>query len=60
MITAAVIIELITGVLKFPSEVLALVRVLKGTSDEQRQAVVAQVQKMSDDFKNTGRPTWDA
>lgn len=53
-------LEIIKGVLSFPGEVLALVRVLQGTPDEKRQALVSQIQKMSDDFKETGRPTWES
>lgn len=57
--TAAAIIELITGILKFPHEVLALVRLLQGTPDAQKQDVMKAIEAASVNFQKTGRPTWD-
>lgn len=53
----AVIFEIILGVLKFPSEVTALVRLLSKSPDEKRQAIMADIQAQSQSFEDTGRPT---
>lgn len=50
------ILSLISGVLKFPGEVMALIRLLQGTPEEHRQKIMEAIQKEADSFKNTGRP----
>ena len=57
--TFAVILEIILGALKFPSEVLALVRILKDTPEQSREKIMAAMQKEADSFAQTGRPTWN-
>jgi hypothetical protein len=57
--TLALWLEIIQGVLAFPSAVLSLVRALKGTPVSQQQAIVAAVQAQQTQFEQTGRPTWD-
>jgi hypothetical protein len=54
--TLAAILEMIQGVLQFPGEVLSLVRVLKGTPEAQREAIMASVQAAQAGFSQTGRP----
>lgn len=54
--TVALVLEIIRGVLAFPKEVLALVQLLKGTSAEQRSAIMARVTAEKDRAKETGRP----
>lgn len=53
------ILALITAVLQFPKEIIALSKMLKDTPEEARQKIMIAAQKESDNFKKTGRPTWD-
>lgn len=57
--TVASILEIIDGLLKFPNEILALVKMLKGTASEADAAIVAKAQSDWDTLQKTGRPTWD-
>ena len=56
--TVAAWLELIQGILAFPSTVLALVRILKGTPEAQHQKIVAAVQAEAAQYEQTGRPSW--
>ena len=49
--TLATILEIIQGVLAFPSEVLSLVRILKGTPEAQREAIMENVQAAARRFR---------
>jgi hypothetical protein len=51
-----VILEIISGVLKFPGEVLSLIRILKDTPEESREKIMAAMQAESAKFAETGRP----
>lgn len=53
----ALILEIISGVLKFPSEVTALIRLLSKSPDEKRQEIAASLQAQLQAFQDTGRPT---
>lgn len=53
----ALILEIIAGVLKFPSEIAALIRLLSKSPDQKRQEIMADMQKQLQDFENTGRPS---
>jgi hypothetical protein len=57
--TLAAILEIIQGVLKFPAEVLSLIRILRDTPEESREKIMIAMQKESDQLDKTGRPTWD-
>jgi len=52
----AAILEIISGVLKFPGQVLALIRMLKDTPEESREKIMLAMRKEADSFANTGRP----
>jgi hypothetical protein len=54
--TLTAILEIISGVLAFPGEVLSRVRMLKGTPEAQRESIMASVQKAATDFSASGRP----
>lgn len=58
--TLVTILELIKGLFDFPQQVLALVRVMRATPEENREKIIAAMQKEADSFANTGRPDWDA
>lgn len=55
--TIGAILEIILGVLKFPGEVSALIRLLSKSPDEKRQEIMQSMQKQLDDFENTGHPS---
>lgn len=49
-------IELLTLVLKFPSTVLDIVRLLQKTPEEKHSELVAKIQEEAQQFADTGRP----
>lgn len=51
-------LEVIKGVLQFPSAVLAVVRVLQKTPEEKHQDLLVAIQKEAAAFQETGRPSW--
>lgn len=53
------ILAIINGVLKFPGEVLALIKILQKTPQEKREQIMQSVQAESDKFAAGGRPEWD-
>lgn len=54
----AAVLEIIKGVLKFPGEVLALIRMLRDTPEESREKIMAAARTEADRFAKTGRPEW--
>lgn len=52
------IMALIKGVLAFPHEVLALVRLIQGTPEANREAMLSKLHDEAVSFQSTGRPTW--
>lgn len=56
----AVILEIILGVLKFPSEVSAFIRLISKSPEEKRQEILKNIEAESKKLDETGRPTWDA
>ena len=52
-------VELIQGILKFPSAVLALIKVLQKTPEEQHDALISKMQAEAQAFEDTGRPSWN-
>lgn len=52
------IISLITGVLQFPAAITALIKTLRATPEEQQQALITSMLAEADNFRKTGRPTW--
>lgn len=52
-------IELVTLVLKFPENALALVRALDKTPVERHDELVKKIDEEQKKFQETGRPTWD-
>ena len=57
--TISAIITLITGVLQFPSAITALIKTLRSTPVEQQDALMKTMLAEADNFKKTGRPTWN-
>lgn len=53
------IIELVKGLLQFPGVILEFVRLLQKTPQEKHDALLKQIQKESEKFEETGRPSWD-
>lgn len=49
---------LLAAFFQFPKELLAVAKLLKGTPEEHRQAILAGAQRVSDELQATGRPTW--
>lgn len=56
--TLASILTIIQGVLQFPAQVTALIKILQATPAQQHDQLVAAMQKEADTLKQTGRPTW--
>lgn len=52
------ILEIIAGVLAFPTQVLFLVRLLKGTPQAEHEKIMARLQAEAQRFEDTGRPQW--
>lgn len=52
-------VELIALVLKFPSAVLQLVRVLEKTPAEKHQEIIVQVNEWTKKSSESDRPTWE-
>lgn len=52
------ILEIISGVLQFPDRVLALIRILKKTPQENHEALLAKIATEAEAFQQTGRPSW--
>jgi hypothetical protein len=50
---------IIRGVLAFPKEVAALVRLLSGTPAERRAKVLEKIRAESDAMAQGSRPVWD-
>jgi hypothetical protein len=53
----AVILEIILGFLKFPSEVSAFIRLISKSPDQKRQEIVSDIQSQLKSFEETGRPS---
>jgi hypothetical protein len=47
------------GVLQFPAAVTALVKTLRETPEEQRDALLKSMQAEAANFAKTGKPTWN-
>jgi hypothetical protein len=46
-------------VLQFPGQVLALAKLIQGTPEERREAIMKQIQAETDAIASGGRPQWD-
>lgn len=55
-----VIFEIILGVLKFPGEISAFIRLISKSPEEKRQEILKNIGVESDKLDKEGRPTWDA
>lgn len=55
----ATIIELISGLLKFPQEILLLIKILSKTPVEKQADLMVAIQKEADNYAKTGRPSWE-
>jgi hypothetical protein len=56
--TITMFLQLLSGVLQFPNEFLALYNALKTTPEEQHTQLVAAIQKEQTNIQQTGRPNW--
>lgn len=50
---------IIKGLLAFPKEIAALVKLLEGTSTERHDKIMEAISRESDEVARTGRPRWD-
>ena len=50
---------LIKGLIDFPSALLALVKLLRVTPQENHEAILKKISDESIAFEQTGRPTWE-
>lgn len=57
--TFAVVLEIIQGLLRFPGEILSLIRILGGVPAEKRQGLLKSIQEEALALQKDGRPTWD-
>jgi hypothetical protein len=60
VLSLTAILEIIKGVIRFPGEVLSLVRFLKDAPEESREKIMLAMRKEADEFEQSGRPKWDA
>lgn len=51
---------LIATILKFPNTILAFIKILKKTPQENHEDILNMVAKESEKLEQTGRPTWDS
>lgn len=51
-------LEILQGVLKFPGELLQLIRIIQKTPAEKHDDLVQAAAKESDKWNTEGRPTW--
>lgn len=51
-------VEVITAALKFPGSLMAFVKMLQDTPEEQHAKLVAATQAESEQLKQSGRPQW--
>jgi hypothetical protein len=59
MATAALIIQAIIAVLKFPAELSAFIKLISKSPEEKRQEIMVQVQSWMDQSSSSDRPTWE-
>lgn len=52
------ILEIIVGILKFPGEMLAFVRLISKSPEEKRQEIMLQVGAWIDESSGGERPKW--
>lgn len=50
---------IIKGVLAFPKEVSALIKLLRGTPAERHANILNKIRAEEADMAQTGRPKWD-
>jgi hypothetical protein len=58
-LTLSAILEIIKGVLQFPSVVLEFVRLLQKTPQENHETLLKRITEEAERFEETGRPTWN-
>lgn len=56
--TLTAILEIVSGILKFPDAIYKFVLLLKKTPQEKHDALLGAAQAEADKFEQTGRPTW--
>lgn len=57
--TLSAFITLLTGIFQFPAALTSLIKTLRQTPAEQQDALIKTMLAEADNFKTTGRPTWD-
>lgn len=58
--TISAILSLIIGILQFPAQMSAFLKILQKTPEEQHNALIASIQAQSAAYQASGRPNWDA
>jgi len=56
--TISAILAFITGLLQFPGQISALIKMLRQTPAEQQGAIMQAMLAEGENFRKTGRPTW--
>jgi hypothetical protein len=56
---ALLALEILVGVLKFPSMILRVVRVFQATPEAHHEAIIKSLEDEAATFKITGRGKWD-
>ena len=54
----AEILTIVSGIMKFWSEVVWLVKFLQKTPEEKKQEIMAKIKTEAENFEQTGRPSW--
>ena len=52
------ILDIISGVLQFPGQITALIKILRSTPAENQAKIMEHIQTAAHDFNASGRPTW--
>lgn len=52
------ILTLLKAIFTFPSEIMALVRMLQKTPEEKHQDILRAVTAEAEKYQQTGRPEW--
>ncbi len=53
------IVELIKGVIQFPSTILEFVKLLRKTPEEKHDEILKGIQEEAKKYEDTGRPSWN-
>jgi len=54
-----IILEIVLGILKFPDQLLKIIRLFRKTPQEVHEEIMKKVAAEAAKFEESGRPTWD-